>query len=203
MRLLTCLTDLISSGNSTVQVKVRMENLVVTKLTQKHRPKRPNETFDEYFQRVSLVLPNFPPQVVSQWLYDHFDSFVQRYSWFDLGALTFSLEIWRTEEIIQRITAWNEMAVENWKKALLGHSGFQGSRLGQYMIDEGTWPVPPIVFCNNGDLKMPDGSSIAESELVEGHHRLAYLRALEVSKVWSASPEHPLWILRTVNGHSR
>lgn len=166
------------------------------KLNKKLRPDCIDETFEEYFQRISPVLPNFPPGVVNQWLYSHFDSVMERYSWLDFDSLKFSLETWRTEEILQKITAWNEMAVENWIKALLKNSGFQGSRLGRYMIAEGTWPVPPIVFYNPTDIKMPDGSKIAEWELIEGHHRLAYLRAIQISDHWTPLADHPLWILR-------
>lgn len=161
------------------------------------RPDCMKENPEEYFQRVNQHLPNFPPEVVSQWLFHHFDSVMHRYSWLDFHALVFSLQTWKAEDILAKVTAWNETAVENWKKALLTDQGFQSSRLGRFMISEGTWPVPPIIFNNFTEIKMPDGSEIAEWELIEGHHRLAYLRALDVSDEWDVCAEHPLWILTT------
>ncbi|MBK5275826.1 MAG: hypothetical protein JJE30_12330 [Desulfuromonadales bacterium] len=123
------------------------------RLSNKLRPNCMNESSEEYYQRVSPQLPNFPPEVVSQWLFHHFDSVMHRYSWLDFRSLVFSPQTWSTEDILAKVTAWNETAVENWKKALLTNQGFQSSRLGRYMISEGTWPVPPIIFNNTTDIK--------------------------------------------------
>lgn len=165
------------------------------RLNKKLRPDYINENAEEYFQRVNQQFPNFPPDVVTQWLFNHFDSVMQRYSWLNFPSLVFSRQTWKTEDILAKVTAWNERAVENWKKALLTDKGFQDSRLGRFMISEGTWPVPPIIFNNTKGIKMPDRSEIAEWELIEGHHRLAYLRALAVSREWERRAEHPVWIL--------
>lgn len=168
------------------------------KLSNMLRPNCMEESSEEYFERVFQQLPNFPPEVVSQWLFHHFDSVMHRYSWLDFHSLAFTLRTWSTGDILAKVTAWNETAVESWKKALLTNQSFQSSRLGRYMISEGTWPVPPIIFNNTTGIKMPDGSEIAEWELIEGHHRLAYLRALNISDEWDVSTEHTLWILTIV-----
>lgn len=159
------------------------------------KPRTREETPEQYYRRIKAYLPNIPHEVVSQWLYDHYSCVKQRYSWLDLGSIRFTSERWKTEDILSKVTAWNEIAVENWKKALLTNQGFQSSRLGCYMISKGTWPVPPIIFNNTTDIRMPDGSEIAKWELIEGHHRLAYLRAIEIVDDWEVCAEHPLWIL--------
>ena len=160
------------------------------------RPDYFNEQIEGYLHRVAQLLPNFPQDVIGQWLHDHFDSVLNRYSWLNFSSLDFKLEKWNKEHIFENVKAWNEMAVESWKKQFLSNPNFQMSRLGTYMIERRTWPVPPIVLNNTQRLKMPAGHDIAEWELVEGHHRLAYLKALDLSEDFNILDDHFLWIMR-------
>jgi hypothetical protein len=159
---------------------------------------RPNyeviETFDDYFIRVKDLLPNFPQPVFKQWFFDHFESVITRYSWLGFEQLSFRESIWKTERIIKNIKAWNELAVENWKFGLLTNSAHHTSSLVTFMLENGTWPIAPIVLDNPYGLSMPDKVMIARWELIEGHHRLACFRALHTKPEVHLLKQHSLWI---------
>jgi len=154
-----------------------------------------SETFDEYYNRVSYLVPNFPKSVLKQWLFDHFESVVNRYAWLESEKLLFRQEIWETERVINKIKAWNELAVENWKVAFLKNPKFQTGPLITFMHQNGTWPEPPLILDNFSGLCMPDKSVIARWELIEGHHRLAYLRALYENPQWFIIKQHSVCII--------
>jgi hypothetical protein len=68
------------------------------------------------------------------------------------------------------------------------------NRLAKYMEENGTWPIPPLVFDN------PDGRFLSSCglpykepyDLLEGHHRMAILYALGLHTTGS----HRVWIVQ-------
>jgi hypothetical protein len=177
---------------------IKIMSAIKIDMTKDYLCLRPNyealETFDEYYRRINNFLPNFPQAVLKQWLFDHFQSAINRYAWIEFEQLSFRQEIWNTERIINEIKAWNELAVENWKSAFFKNPDYQIGPLITFMHQNGTWPVPPIILDNIHGLRMPDHSLIARWELIEGHHRLAYLRALYENTHWKIEKQHSLWI---------
>jgi len=153
------------------------------------------ETFDEYYNRVNCLILNFPKSVLKQWLFDHFQSVISRYAWLEFEKLLFREEMWETERVIHEIKAWNEPAVESWKTAFFKTPEFKVGPLITFMHQNGTWPEPPLILDNFNGLRMPDQSAIARWELIEGHHRLAYLRALYENPNWRTIKQHSLWIV--------
>ncbi len=160
-----------------------------------------SETFDEYYRRVRYLAPNFPKPVLKQWLFDHFNSTVNNFSWLAFEKLSFREESWETERIINTIRAWNEEAVTSWKKAFYTSPDWRTGRLIPFMYENGTWPVPPLVIDNFNGSIFPKQSAITRWLLVEGHHRLAYLRALYENPEWTTTNQHSLWVI-TVNGYN-
>jgi hypothetical protein len=154
------------------------------------------EPFDVYYARVNRHLPHFPESVWKDWLYEHFDFVLSEWEWLSWGNLRFSLEIWQTGTILKSVAPTNRPIIESWKLGLLQRRGFQRSNLGKYMIEQGTWPTPPLLFDNAQGLVNPDGERLNRYHLVEGHHRLAYLHALTESPHWQARPSHDLWVCR-------
>jgi len=153
------------------------------------------EDFEQYYRRVKKHLPNFPKSVMKQWLFDHFQCVINQYTWLGFANLSFHRESWPTDKILNKIKAWNEPAVESWKQAFFIDPRFQNSSLGKFMLQEGTWPEPPLILNNSTSLHMPDNSVISRWELIEGHHRLAYFRSLFEKPEWPLSSEHNLWII--------
>jgi hypothetical protein len=153
------------------------------------------EEYLHYVERVAPRLPNFPEECLQQWLFDHRVNTLRQWSWLNIGSLRFREEMWRTESVVEQVISSNEPAVENSKLLLLQSPDARESSLGAYMIRNGTWPIAPMVLDNPTGAKDPNGNQLARFHLLEGHHRVGYLRALLVKRDWSANTEHRLWLV--------
>jgi hypothetical protein len=152
------------------------------------------EPFESWFARVQGRIPHVPRSVAEDWLHRHWgQSFC---SWIDLGRLRFRLERWESARLSD--IKFDEMTWGNhdlWLKDLIKSQHWASSReLWVYMEQHGTWPVPIIV------LKSPPGTDdprfkgwkLPSLLLLEGHHRLEFIRALVA--VRKARPEHEIWL---------
>lgn len=162
------------------------------------------EPLDAYLPRARQLLPNFPEDVIGQWLYDHYVDAVHQYGWLGFPALTFERACWPSSEILAQVRSWPEDDLTaSWTIQLRTDQTFQRSRLGAYMIAHGTWPVPILALANEAaTLALPNGVRLgAPYHLLEGHHRLGYLRALVDDERWRAAPRHELWLVSAAPGH--
>lgn len=87
----------------------------------------------------------------------------------------------------------NEPAVSSWGEAIRTEVEFQESELGSYMLTNDTWPVPPLVLDNSCGLVHPCGEPLGRHHLLEGHHRLAYLRGLAEPPGLLKQELHSVW----------
>ena len=156
--------------------------------------RRAGESAEQHAARIATVLPNFPAAVSKQWIVDH-EEVVESYGWLGFGGLRFSLETWSTEDILARVSSSNELFVEQWRERLVLNHGVRESRLGAYMIRNGTWPVPPLVLDNQNALQRPDGVVLPRWALIEGHHRLGFLRGLHEDEELQVSPTHDVYVV--------
>lgn len=72
------------------------------------------------------------------------------------------------------------------------------SRLGQFMLANGTFPVPIVVAENAGHVVCPrsGGEHMKEPlQLIEGHTRLACLRGMISSDFPSLLAQHKVWVV--------
>lgn len=147
------------------------------------------ESFDRYLARVHPLLPTFPEEVIRDWVYRHCEE-LYRYDWLDFDRFVFRRENWPTQKVIQEVQTWNEGTVAAWEPLIDdGHP----RRLETFMLTEGTWPVPISVIENPRAIPRPRARHFKEPfQLLEGHHRLAYLRTL--AKTARAYPSHNIWI---------
>lgn len=152
------------------------------------------EDFQAYYKRISVLLPNFPEECLKQTMFQHGIHSLRLWGWLDPYSLSFREVLWSTEDVASQISSFNEPAVEDWKSQLSESRELSKNKLGSYMITSGTWPVPPIVLDNVGAIAAPDGTSLTRYHLLEGYHRLAYLRALHENEHWTPKAEHRLWL---------
>jgi len=144
-------------------------------------------------------LPKAPVEVVRDWLLRHPNS-LYHWDWLPLKDMAFQRVAWTTEKILKSVRSPWPQASDSWCEELLDSPHHQTSSLGSYMIREGTWPVPPLVFVR-GELTFPDdalfkGVKLSDYSLVEGHHRLGYLRTLAARPRWTPQDEHFVWLFR-------
>lgn len=133
-----------------------------------------SEPIEAYLPRVRALLPNFPDDAISQWLFQHYEDAVDRYGWLDFASLDFSLQTWPTDRLIRTVHSWPKgNYIRRWATFLRQSADLQDSSLGAAMIRGGTWPVPPLILHNEDGLSLPNGLPLGNPyHLVEGHHRL-------------------------------
>ena len=155
-----------------------------------------DESEQDYVKRVrATVLPNFPPTVLSQWLYRHKEHAL--YNVLDYDTLVFEDEpqTWATDDIpqencgayeaIQGYAEWYDANVDRWGC----------DWLCKYMGQHGTWPEPIIFIDNrNGVVKEPEAGTRAGMpfHLLEGHRRLGFFMALKRRN--ALVPTHKVWV---------
>lgn len=157
------------------------------------------EEFDDFARHVMPLLPHFPPEVLEDWIYRHHGDAVRTYGWLDFRRLRFEKQSWSTERIVSQIRSRIEDTVEGWARVFAegsraGHN-HRKSRLGAIMVAQGTWPVAPLVFPDTSMMEVPSGVVLQPCHLVEGHHRLAYLRALARMPSFEPQPQHEVWVM--------
>jgi len=154
------------------------------------------ESFDEYINRVSLLLPNWPECPHRNWLYRHYDYFVDEYAWLGFDVLRFSLTSRQNDEIYQQIGTHKLGMVDSLGKQVLTNPPSLRSWLQDYILNKGTWPVPIMVLENYEGIIGRDGEMYGQPyHLLEGHLRLGYFRNLYRQQSQILKKEHPIWIV--------
>ena len=106
--------------------------------------------------------------------------------------------MWPTSRLLTDVSSYaGANALEINTQRLIASSDCQQSDLGHRMITNGTWPESIVVIRNDVELIRPDGLALAKPyHLMEGHHRLGYLKALVEHPEWEPAPEHGVWTVR-------
>ncbi|KLV04844.1 hypothetical protein ABT56_13385 [Photobacterium aquae] len=153
------------------------------------------ESWDQWRQKANVALPNFPDDVLEQWVYRHWKGVLCNWGWLDFQSMRFELEQWETEKIQSLIKTPHQEVVDK-LSSRMSNALFQRSWLVQDMQKHGTWPVAPIVLHYERDIDVMQGKVMkAPYNLLEGHHRLAYLLRLAEQDADLAST-HSVWIAR-------
>lgn len=158
---------------------------------------QPFEADSLYQRRLQALLPNFPPPVIEDWILRHGDAAFELFGWLDYRRFYFEAYQRLTTFLQHEVRTDNEAAVECWSKLLREDESFRRqSELGSYMLSRGTWPIPPILLDNSDGLVDPQGKPLGRHHLLEGHHRLAYLRSLAMPPAIETRPLHKVWSVR-------
>ncbi|HVR95447.1 MAG TPA: hypothetical protein VMW27_02460 [Thermoanaerobaculia bacterium] len=153
------------------------------------------ESDEEYLVRLRSSLPHFPNEVLKDWLVRHGDFAFVYYGWLDYRQFRFSREEWPTGKLLDLVTSGNERDVDYWTQELRKFPEVQQEGLGAFMISKGTWPSPPLILDNAHGLQRPSGQPLSRYHLLEGHHRLAFLRGIATNPRWQVAPSHELWLV--------
>ncbi len=155
------------------------------------------EPFEVVYPRLESVLPNFPKCVLEQWVHRHFSQFCNDYWWIEYDRLVFDKVYFSKEQIMSIGTAILETQ-DYWGDDFINNPEFRVKKtwLGGFMDEYKTWPKPVIVFdtCN---------SNIEETKklfkpfhLLEGHMRLAYMRAFIRRRISGVKDMQEVWLAK-------
>ncbi|WKB54338.1 hypothetical protein [Eleftheria terrae] len=146
-----------------------------------------------YARRVQRLLPNFPDSVILQWFYEH-GGVIEQHAGLNFPSLRFRLTTFEVKELELPCLAEHPTVVQYRDYFLQGVESRRMKRLAQFIQQQGTWPVPPLVFDN------ADGGFVASwgfrysrpFDVLEGHHRMAVLYALGMHRRGS----HEVWLVQ-------
>lgn len=153
------------------------------------------EAFEQWHQRVREQIPHVPACVAEHWLYRH--GIHTPYCWLPLGRMRFKQETWDLARVLKIGEGVEPLWSPGWGEELEKDRHHYESDLGQYMLTNGTWPVPIIVLDNEVGLRNPDDQALARWHLIEGHMRSAYLDHL--AKTGQAQGTHQVWVATVID----
>lgn len=157
---------------------------------------REDEKFKEYFQRIHKLLPNWPEEVVKEWLYRH-NNQIEDYFFLEFDKFKFSLEKWGNEKIMKLINSYKmDYVIDSLGLQILDRPY---SFLQKYIYKNGTWPSPIIVLKNEDDIIVGNKELLGKPyHLLEGHLRLGYIRNLYKNNK-QLKKEHLVYIVKKEN----
>lgn len=155
---------------------------------------QPVESEPEYLARVGPLLPNVPPDVLGQRFYDHWRQ-IDEWRWLDLPRLRFELAEWSTSFFRE-----NDLGDAEGVAGRVNYFrttddlALRFRRLLEYIEARGTWPRPVVVLDTRSPFPwLPGWMERDAFQLLEGHHRLAALRALADTP--AMQEQHKVWVV--------
>lgn len=155
------------------------------------------ETREEYVERMRLgILSNVPECVLANWLYRHWIALHKWGCYVDIKALRFTKKEYNLADV-PGLDAMCEGADEHYYHVLLDAiAGGDYSRdhfVYGYIREHGAWPCPPVLLDTSLSQDTYWKTFKRPIEVLEGHHRLAYLLALKEMGV-PLQPTHTFWV---------
>lgn len=162
------------------------------------RDESKTESLPDYLDRVAPLVPSIPQNVLSQWMYRHWRGFESNWSFLDLASHRFEAEHWSTAQVLADINSRHMEVIERWGEMLRHNRYVRRSWLGEKMLSLGTWSEPIIVLEPGPGDCYPDGQPLPRPYcLLEGHHRLGYLRSMAEDGL-PLPDRHQLWVCRPI-----
>lgn len=163
------------------------------------------EPFSDYYSRWPYRLNNFPKEVIEEWIYRHYPNFLEWYQMYEISEWTFerktltSQETECIEHLEGELDHWLELG-EDWLNPYGQHQHYE-VWLRTFMLENGTFPTPIIISEDAGGKLHPKSRSYGDDymqeplQLIEGHKRLGFIRALIKSNNMNLKNKHAVWAL--------
>ncbi len=165
------------------------------------------ESFEDYYARWPAELSKIPKMVVEDWIYRHWSCFSNRWIPLQPHLWKYEIALLTCEEIlsIDHVLTWIQELDAEGVEYVTGKPRAQ-SRLAQFMLTNGTFPLPIIVAQNAGHAIYPQSGNLRMKEplqLIEGHCRLACLRGMINSNHKNLQAKHQIWLVEIPDIHSK
>jgi len=156
------------------------------------------ESFENYYAKWPEELAAIPQQVVEDWIYRHWRDFSNHWIESAPHLWVYRLEPFSNEQIlaIDHFGNWIRDLDAEGVEYVTGKPRSQAN-FAQYMLSNGTFPVPILVAKNAGHVVHPRSGGISMKEpyqLIEGHCRLACIRGMIHSRHRALAPSHEVWV---------
>ena len=163
---------------------------------------RDNESWETYSARLKPFSTQAEEYFVRHVLFDHYDDFICRFPWFQLEAFTCTFSQFTADWIDRNIFYDNNESVDWWYFHV---DSEHPSTLLAYMLANQTWPIEPVAF-DFGACAVRQGhtSSINTTyNLIEGTHRISYLKRLLQKRSIRPDSIHRMLTLQPLETNSR
>jgi len=148
----------------------------------------------EYVSRMqSGPLRHWPGEVLREWLHRHPNN-MEDYAFFGFEKFRFRKEWWELARVPGKEAFRDERFLENFENVEQRAAENQHDWLAHYMLREGTWNTPIVLFDNPHPVRSWLKKGIRTPyHLLEGHRRLSFLLGLK--RLGIAQSRHALWIV--------
>ena len=153
---------------------------------------RVTETAASYVARMqSTLLPDWPSEVLEEWLFRH-ESSLTDYRYIGYERMIFTRENWTLEQVpgseVFRDPTLLDCFSDLRRRAAINKYDW----LAHYMIQNGTWNTPIILFKHTSESEFANLRS--PLHLLEGHRRLSFLNTLRDEG--QAKADHDVFVVR-------
>lgn len=168
-------------------------------MTLKYQPLRDEdwrvvEEPSDYIHRMRQTLPNWPEELLEEWLYRH-ACCMEDYAFLNFEKFEFTLETWSLARIPGREAFKDESFCDSFQNIEERAQKNRHDWLAHYMLREGTWNTPIALLNNPGQYHFPTGEPLKYPyHLLEGHRRLSFLNSLR--SLNKALLQHQVWIVK-------
>lgn len=157
------------------------------------------EDFEDYYKRWPDELKTIPKSIVEHWIHRHWQDFQD---WIVLKPHTWKFELCEFDNAealkVDHFGDWPE-TFNGWGRELVELEPRSETWLGQYMLENGTFPEPIIVAKNCGHVVHPKGFKDDYMKepyhLIEGHFRISYLWGMIQANYHSLKGKHQVWLI--------
>ena len=152
-----------------------------------------SESWEQYSARLAITEEPAERYFFQHVVYWHYDDFTGRFHWFQLEDFSFTFENW-TAERIHREIRYDAGENLDWH-----YHHFKIKKLIPLltkMEEDHTWPMPPVVFVFSSSFTTKDKANITPVHLIEGTHRVSYLKKFLLDGFISPESKHKLLVLR-------
>ncbi len=153
------------------------------------------ESLEEYLARVPLPKSDAEGHFLAHVLFDHFDNFAGRFRWFDYLSWAYEFRDVSADWVKENVRCEHDLS--QWDHLYDG-AVKDGGSLPDVMQRMKTWPIPPVIFELTARLpaRKEYEPTLFPYHLIEGTHRVNYLRRLLEDGTIDAQSRHRLLVLR-------
>ena len=157
------------------------------------------EELDDYLKRWPQEYCNFPENVIENWVHRHNPQFISDWSDYNISSWVFELRSMSVEEIMKIEHLDGELDHWDYVGDTYINSNDPYQYLANYMRNNGTFPEPIIIAENANGIRHPkglDGEFMKTPyQLIEGHRRLGFLRAMVRLNMATLKDNHEVWVI--------
>lgn len=156
-----------------------------------------NESWEAYSKRLNVTDKEEKRYFIRHVIFDHFSNFTGRFPWFSNDVFTYRFENWKADQIHETVKYDRGEELDFWYDHVKLNPDPRLTLL-KYMFDEKTWPTPVVIFdfSENPEVIQNLGDRITPIHLIEGTHRVSYLKKMLIMGLIDGKSKHKILVLR-------